>query len=165
MVTIERYHVTKEKSSDTTTAYLCTYPLLIKIITMKKKQLVALIILASLSIPGCADNSIKDGRTNTGENKENIIKWYPVPQPADRPSDAIVILPAARDYNSYSGVPLKVLFNNWVRDPFILNAPDEYYYMVGTPELTTLPAPLKSSPESNGWWYNDVVFHSGVQRT
>lgn len=124
---------------------------------MKKKHLTGLIILASLSIPGCAENNTKDSYVNTGENIENNIKWYPVPQPADKPIDATIILPAARDYNSYSGVPLRVLFNNWVRDPFILNAPDEYYYMVGTPESTTLPAPLKSSPESNGWWYNDGI--------
>lgn len=124
---------------------------------MKKKHLTGLIILASLSIPGCADNNVKDNHVNTGENIENNIKWYPVPQPADKPIDATIILPAARDYNSYSGVPLRVLFNSWVRDPFILNAPDEYYYMVGTPEYTTLPAPLKSSPESNGWWYNDGI--------
>ena len=125
---------------------------------MKKKHLTGLIILASLSIPSCAENNTKDSHVNTGENIENNIKWYPVPQPTDKPIDATIILPAARDYNSYSGVPLRVLFNNWVRDPFILNAPDEYYYMVGTPESTTLPAPLKTAGGIT------TASHFGVQR-
>ena len=49
---------------------------------MKKKHLTGLIILASLSIPSCAENNTKDSHVNTGENIENNIKWYPVPQPS-----------------------------------------------------------------------------------
>lgn len=40
---------------------------------MKKKHLTGLIILASLSIPSCAENNTKDSHVNTGENIENNI--------------------------------------------------------------------------------------------
>lgn len=124
---------------------------------MRKRKLFGLIVLAGISLVNYANTSVSGFPIRRSENNGSNPRWYPVPKPTAKTEDATVVFPAARDYNTYSGVPLKVLFNHWVRDPFILNAPDEYYYMVGTPEVSTLPAPLKSSSESNGWWYNDGI--------
>ena len=89
--------------------------------------------------------------------KAQDVKWYPVAAPAPKKDNAKIIMPAARDYNAYSGVPLKVLFNHWLRDPNMLSAPDGYFYMVGTSERSSLPQPLVTSERSNGWWYNDGI--------
>ena len=82
--------------------------------------------------------------------------WYPVPLPPDT-KKVEVVLPAARDFNAPGGLPVRKLFAYATRDPHIFLAPDGMYYMVATAFANTLPAPLKSQPNSNGWWYNDGI--------
>ena len=85
------------------------------------------------------------------------IIWYEVDTPERVRYSSEIILPASRDYHSFSGIPLKILFNHWVRDPYILNAPDGYYYMVGTTERSSFPSEVMVSDNANGWWFNDGI--------
>lgn len=75
--------------------------------------------------------------------------WIPVPAPAALPAPSKVLLPASRDFNAPSGLPLRVLFDNPVRDPHILHAPDGYFYMVATAAKNTLPAAIPSRPDAD----------------
>ena len=67
------------------------------------------------------------------------------------------IAPAARDYNLPAGLPLRTLFDNPVRDPHILHAPDGYFYMVATASKTTLPAAIPARDDSDFWTFNDGI--------
>ncbi|MGN6504004.1 MAG: family 43 glycosylhydrolase, partial [Tepidisphaeraceae bacterium] len=82
--------------------------------------------------------------------------WYPVPLPP-KVKETKVILPASRDYNAPGGLPVRKLFDYGTRDPHVMLAPDGMYYMVATAFANTLPAPVKSRPDANGWWYNDGI--------
>lgn len=82
--------------------------------------------------------------------------WYPVSLPP-KVKETKVILPASRDYNAPGGLPVRKLFDYGTRDPHVMLAPDGMYYMVATAFANTLPAPLKSRPDANGWWYNDGI--------
>ena len=100
----------------------------------------------------------------TGNEKtDNGVVWYHVDPPVQKERQGEVLLPAARDWFSCDGIPIRVLFNHWVRDPYILNAPDGYYYMVGTTERTSFPRGVPVSANANGWWFNDGVRY-GVRR-
>ncbi len=83
--------------------------------------------------------------------------WIPVPPPAATPAPAKVLLPAARDFNAPAGLPARVLFDNPVRDPHILHAPDGFFYMVATASKNTLPASIPSRPNSDFWTWNDGI--------
>lgn len=84
------------------------------------------------------------------------VKWYPLAPPRQEFAKGEVLLPASRDYHYIGGVPRRILFNNWIRDPYVLKAPDGYFYMVGTAGITTMPEEL-GLKQQNGWWYNDGV--------
>lgn len=116
-----------------------------------KRSLLTLLVLYGLSTLNPAD------RISYGQNKDNKVQWYPVSLPEQAINNAEVLLPASRDYFSCDGLPVRVLFNHWVRDPFILNAPDGYYYMVGTTEKSSFPQGIPVSENANGWWYNDGI--------
>ena len=110
---------------------------------MKKFRLFYLLVILNLCLPVavCAE-----------------VIWYPIASPKPIVQDKTAVLfPASRDYHATAGIPLRVLFNHWLRDPNILNAPDGYFYMVGTAEKSTLPTPIVASDNSNGWWYNDGI--------
>ncbi len=136
---------------------------------MKKFRLMYFFIIVSLCFNitvSCTAEPSKPGKKEqplpdpdpTPDPEPDVVTWYPVAPPKSVARDnAVVLLPASRDYHATNGVPLRVLFNHWVRDPYILNAPDSYFYMVGTAEKSTLPAPIVSSDNSNGWWYNDGI--------
>lgn len=83
-------------------------------------------------------------------------EWYPIAPPREAPRKP-VILDASRDYNAPGGVPIRKLMDVGVRDPSILAAPDDYYYMVGTAEGSTLPEPVKGDPEANFWITNEGI--------
>jgi len=123
---------------------------------VKIEKLICFIFIFVIAFPlmSCSDDK---GVSRVPEEPLSEIQWYAVAPPVRITDNSKVILPAARDYFAPGGVPLRVLFNHWVRDPYILNAPDGYYYMVGTADKTTLPEPLVSSDNSNGWWYNDGI--------
>ena len=89
--------------------------------------------------------------------KAHPADWIPVAPPTALPAPSKVILPASRDYNAPAGLPLRVLFDNPVRDPHILHAPDGYYYMVATSAKDTLPPSIPSRPDSDFWTFNDGI--------
>ncbi len=55
------------------------------------------------------------------------------------------------------GLPARVLFDNPVRDPHILHAPDGFYYMVATAAKNTLPDSIPARPDADFWWFNDGI--------
>lgn len=117
-----------------------------------KRNHIMLILFAGLFFFCCADNT-------SGKGDKDIDKtiWYPVAAPKQETKQAEILLPASRDYLAYDGIPIRVLFNHWLRDPYILNAPDGYYYMTGTTDVSSFPKGVQVSANANGWWYNDGV--------
>ena len=86
--------------------------------------------------------------------------WTPIPAPAALQlgwKTATPIAASARDYNAPAGLPARVLFDNPVRDPHILHAPDGYFYMVATAAKNTLPASIPARPDSDFWTFNDGI--------
>ena len=83
--------------------------------------------------------------------------WVPIPLPTAPPAPSKVLLPASRDFNTPAGLPVRTLFDNPVRDPHILHAPDGYFYMVATAAKNTLPASIPSRPDSDFWTWNDGI--------
>ena len=83
--------------------------------------------------------------------------WVPVPPPAAPSLPSKVLLPASRDFNTSAGLPVRVLFDNPVRDPHILHAPDGYFYMVATASKNTLPASIPARSDSDFWTWNDGI--------
>ena len=118
---------------------------------MMKKY--AILIMVSFMSVFCSAYNAGTGNEKT----DNGVVWYPVDPPVQKERQGEVLLPAARDWFSCDGIPIRVLFNHWVRDPYILNAPDGYYYMVGTTERTSFPRGVPVSANANGWWFNDGV--------
>ena len=86
-------------------------------------------------------------------------QWIPIPPatPLTGFPKAQNIAPAARDYNLPAGLPVRTLFDNPVRDPHILHAPDGYFYLVATASKTTLPAAIPARPDSDFWTFNDGI--------
>lgn len=83
----------------------------------------------------------------------------PIVQAADALlGKAVVILPAARDYNALGGLPLRRLLDIPMRDPNVTLGPDGNYYLVGT----TDPAPGYTKIGANDlsgqmWTVNDGI--------
>jgi hypothetical protein len=84
-------------------------------------------------------------------------EWIPIPAPAATPAPSKVLLPASRDFNAPAGLPARPLFDNPVRDPHILHAPDGYFYMVATAAKNTLPVSVPARPDSDFWTWNDGI--------
>ena len=87
------------------------------------------------------------------------VAWTPIapPKPPAAAKRAQVLAAAARDFNASAGLPTRVLFDNPVRDPHILHAPDGWFYMVATASRDTLPASIPSRPDSDFWTFNDGI--------
>ena len=66
-----------------------------------------------------------------------------------------ILLPAARDANLPSGIPVRKLFDEIVRDPNITAGPDGMYYMVAT----TNPAPGYTTLFSDGGGKDTQMWH------
>ncbi len=84
-------------------------------------------------------------------------EWIPVPLPAAPLAPSKVLLPASRDFNARAGLPVRVLFDNPVRDPHILHAPDGFFYMVATAAKNTLPPSIPARSDSDFWTWNDGI--------
>ncbi len=73
-----------------------------------------------------------------------------MPIPPAPPKVADVIVPAGRDINSPSGLPVRMLFDLWMRDPMIMRGPDGIFYFTGT---TNAPG-----AKVDAWTYNDGIY-------
>ena len=78
--------------------------------------------------------------------------WADVmPVPPEPPKVADVIVAAGRDINSPSGLPVRLLFDIWMRDPAIMRGPDGVFYLTGT---TDEPG----GKGDDAWVYNDGIY-------
>ena len=73
-----------------------------------------------------------------------------MPIPPEPPKVADILLPAGRDINSPAGLPVRMLFDQWMRDPAIMRGPDGVFYLTGT---TNAPG-----AKVDAWVYNDGIY-------
>ena len=74
-----------------------------------------------------------------------------MPVPAEPSKVADIIVAAGRDINLPAGLPVRLLFDIWMRDPAIMRGPDGVYYLTGTTD----------GPGGKGddaWVFNDGIY-------